>query len=164
MAFDGNATIDGGHDLSINADSTASINLAKAVGSSAPLRSLNLASAAAVEALESLTIDGTGGSGPGLRFGFAVDNINMTAAGSSISNAAQDGILFAGASTDSTLANFTVTNSGGNGITMAGGDYANTTIRDVVVTTSGAAAVSMSDDGHGLYANNATGLLSLIVV
>ena len=104
VAFDGNATIDGGHDLSINADSTASINLAKAVGSSAPLRSLNLASAAAVEALESLTIDGTGGSGPGLRFGFAVDNINMTAAGSSISNAAQDGILFAGASTDSTLA------------------------------------------------------------
>ena len=157
VAFDGNATIDGGHDLTINAASTASINLAKAVGSSAPLRSLNLASAAAVEALESLTIDGTGGSGPGLRFGFAVDNINMTAAGSSISNAAQDGILFAGSSTDSTLANFTVTNSGGNGITMAGGDYANTTIRDVVVTTSGAAAVSMSDDGHGLYANNATG-------
>ena len=71
----------------------------------------------------------------------------MTAAGSSISNAAQDGILFAGSSTDSTLANFTVTNSGGNGITMAGGDYANTTIRDVVVKTS---------DGHGLYANNAT--------
>ena len=157
VAFDNNATIDGRHDLSINADSTASINLAKAVGSSAPLQSLNLASAAAVEALESLTIDGTGGSGPGLRFGLAVDNINMTAAGSSISNAAQDGILFAGASTDSTLANFTVTNSGGNGITMAGGDYANTTIRDVVVTTSGAAAVSMSDDGHGLYANNATG-------
>ena len=150
VAFDG--TIDGRHDLSINADSTASINLAKAVGSSAPLRSLNLASASAVEALESLTIDGTGGSGPGLRFGFAVDNINMTAAGSSISNAAQDGILFAGGSANSTLANFTVTNSGGNGITMgitmAGGDYANTTIRDVVVKTS---------DGHGLYANNATG-------
>ena len=157
VEFTNNATIDGTHDLTINAASTASINLAKAVGSTAPLRSLNLASAAAVEALESLTIDGTGGSGPGLRFGFAVDNINMTAAGSSISNAAQDGILFAGASTDSTLANFTVTNSGGNGITMAGGDYANTTIRDVVVTTSGAAAVSMSDDGHGLYANNATG-------
>ena len=152
VAFEGNATIDGRHDLSINADSTASINLAKAVGSSAPLRSLNLASAAAVEALESLTIDGTGGSGPGLRFGFAVDNINMTAAGSSISNAAQDGILFAGGSANSTLANFTVTNSGGNGITMgitmAGGDYTNTTIRDVVVKTS---------DGHGLYANNATG-------
>ena len=148
VAFDGNATIDGRHDLSIHADSTASINLAKAVGSSAPLRSLNLASASAVEALESLTIDGTGGSGPGLRFGLAVDNINMTAAGSSISNAAQDGILFAGASTDSTLANFTVTNSGGNGINMAGGDYTNTTIRDAFVTTS---------DGHGLYANNATG-------
>ena len=81
----------------------------------------------------------------------------MTAAGSSISNAAQDGILFAGSSTDSTLANFTVTNSGGNGITMAGGDYTNTTIRDTAVTTSGAAAVTMSDDGHGLYANNAIG-------
>ena len=148
VAFGGNATIDGTHDLTINADSTASINLAKAIGSTAPLRSLNLASASAVEALESLTIDGTGGSGPGLRFGSTVGNINMTAAGSSISNAAQDGILFAGASTDSTLANFTITNSGGNGITMAGGDYANTTIRDTAVTTS---------DGHGLYANNATG-------
>ena len=151
------ATIDGRHDLSINADSTASINFAKAIGSTTPLRSLNLASAAAVEALELLAIDGTGGSGPGLRFGSTVGNINMTAAGSSISNAAQDGILFAGSSTDSTLANFTVTNSGGNGITMAGGDYTNTTIRDTAVTTSGAAAVTMSDDGHGLYANNAIG-------
>jgi len=155
VAFDG--TIDGRHDLSINADSTASINFAKAIGSTTPLRSLNLASAAAVEALELLAIDGTGGSGPGLRFGSTVGNINMTAAGSSISNAAQDGILFAGSSTDSTLANFTVTNSGGNGITMAGGDYTNTTIRDTAVTTSGAAAVTMSDDGHGLYANNAIG-------
>ena len=156
--FIANATIDGTHDLTINAVSTgAEVRFNKAIGSSAPLRSLNLASASAVEALESLTIDGTGGSGPGLRFGSTVGNINMTAAGSSISNAAQDGILFAGSSTASTLANFTVTNSGGNGITMAGGDYANTTIRDVVVTTSGAAAVSMSDDGHGLYANNATG-------
>ena len=147
--FVANATIDGTHDLTINADeySELKLDLAKAIGSSAPLRSLNLASAAAVEALESLTIDGTGGSGPGLRFGSTVDNINMTAAGSSISNAAQDGILFAGASTDSTLANFTITNSGDNGINMAGGDYTNTTIRDVVVKTS---------DGHGLYANNAT--------
>ncbi len=140
-------TIDGSHDLSVNTTGPANVQFNKAVGSTAPLRSLNLASAAAVEALESLTIDGTGGSGPGLRFGSTVGNINMTAAGSSISNAAQDGILFAGSSTDSTLANFTVTNSGGNGITMAGGDYANTTIRDVVVKTS---------DGHGLYANNAT--------
>ena len=88
----------------------------------------------------------------------AVDNVNMIAAGKfTITNATQDGILFAGGSTDSTLANFTVTNSGDNGITMEGGDYTNTTIRDVVVTTSGAAAVSMSDDGHGLYANNAIG-------
>ena len=150
-------TIDGSHDLSINTAALSEIGFDGAIGSSAPLRSLNLASAASVEALESLTIDGTGGSGPGLRFGSTVGNINMTAAGSSISNAAQDGILFAGGSTDSTLANFTVTNSGGNGITMEGGDYTNTTIRDVVVTTSGAAAVSMSDDGHGLYANNAIG-------
>ena len=150
-------TLDGSHDLSVDAGGV-NVRFDKAVGSTAPLRSLNLASAAAVEALESLTIDGAGGSGPGLRIGSTVGNINMTAAGSSISNAAQDGILFAGSSTDSTLANFTVTNSGGNGITMEGGDYTNTTIRDVVVTTSGAAAVSMSDDGHGLYANNAIGL------
>ena len=145
-------SLDGSHDLSIDASGTSFANgvveFAGAVGSTAPLRGLSFESAATVVALNSLAIDGTGGSGPGLRFGSTVGNINMTAAGSSISNAAQDGILFAGASTDSTLANFTITNSGGNGITMAGGDYANTTIRDVVVKTS---------DGHGLYANNATG-------
>ena len=149
-------TLDGSHDLSIEAGA-GQIDFFGALGGATPLQSLNLASASAVEALDSLSIDGTGGSGPGLRIGSTVGNINMTAAGSSISNAAQDGILFAGGSTDSTLANFTVTNSGGNGITMEGGDYTNTTIRDVVVTTSGAAAVSMSDDGHGLYANNAIG-------
>ena len=149
-------TVDGSHDLSIEAG-TGQIDFFGALGGATPLQSLNLASASAVEALDTLTIDGTGGSGPGLRFGPAVDNVNISQPESTITNAAQEGILFAGGSTDSTLANFTVTNSGGNGITMEGGDYTNTTIRDVVVTTSGAAAVSMSDDGHGLYANNAIG-------
>ena len=147
VAFDG--TIDGRHDLSINADSTASINLAKAVGSTAPLQSLNLASAASVEALESLTIDGTGGSGPGLRIGPAVDNVNISQPGSTITNAAQEGILFAGGSANSTVGGFTITNSGGRGVLAAAGSYTGSTFSNSTVTGSG---------GDGFTAFKADGL------
>ena len=64
-------SLDGSHDLSIDASGTSFANgvveFTGAVGSTAPLRSLSFESAATVVALNSLAIDGTGGSGPGLR-------------------------------------------------------------------------------------------------
>ena len=142
-------TIDGSHDLSVNATGPANVQFRKAVGSSAPLQSLNLASAAAVEALESLTIDGTGGSGSGLRIGPAVDNVNISQPGSTITNAAQEGILFAGGSANSTVGGFTITNSGGRGVLAAAGNYTGSTFSNSTVTGSG---------GDGFTAFKADGL------
>ena len=89
-----------------------------------------------------------GGSGAGLRVGPNVDNLNIAQPGSTITNAAQDGILFAGGSANSTVGGFTITNSGDNGVNLTDGDYANTTIQNAVVTTSGS---------DGVYSNNASG-------
>ena len=135
------------HDLTIEAG-TGRIDFFGALGASAPLQSLNLASAAAVQANSTLAINAVGGSGAGLRVGPNVDNVNIAQPGSTISNASQDGILFAGGSANSTVGGFTITNSGDNGINLADGDYANTTIQNAVVTTSGS---------DGFYSNNASG-------
>ena len=140
-------TVDGSHDLTIEAG-TGRVDFFNALGASAPLQSLNLASASAVQANSTLAIDAAGGSGAGLRVGPNVDNVNIAQPGSTISNASQDGILFAGGSANSTVGGFTITNSGDNGINLADGDYANTTIQNAVVTTSGS---------DGFYSNNASG-------
>jgi hypothetical protein len=141
-------TLDGSHDLSIEADS-GRIDFFGALGSSAPLRSLNLESATAVEALAPLTIDGTGGTGPGLRFGPAVGNVNISQPGSTITNAAQEGILLAGGSANTTLAGFTISNSGASGVVALAGNYSGTTFSNSTVTGSG---------GDGFTAFNADGL------
>ena len=101
-----------------------------------------------VQANSTLAIDAAGGSGAGLRVGPNVDNVNIAQLGSTISNASQEGILFAGGSANSTVGGFTITNSGDNGINLADGDYSNTTIQNAVVTTSGS---------DGVYSNNASG-------
>ena len=90
-----------------------------------------------MEALESLTIDGAGGSGPGLRIGPAVNNVNISQPGSTITNAAQEGILFAGGSANSTVGGFTITNSGGRGVLAAAGNYTGSTFSNSTVTGSG---------------------------
>ena len=139
-------TVDGSHDLTIEAG-TGRIDFFGALGASAPLQSLNLASAAAVQANSTLAIDATGGSGPGLRVGPNVDNVNIAQPGSTISNASQDGILFAGGSANQPL----VVLPSRTVVTMVNptdGDYANTTIQNAVVTTSGS---------DGFYSNNASG-------
>ena len=148
MSFGG--TVDGSHDLAIEA-STGRIDFFGALGGTSPLQSLNLASASAVQANSTLAIDAAGGSGAGLRVGPNVNNVNIAQPGSTISNANQDGILFAGGSANSTVGGFTITNSGARGINMAGGDYANTTIQNAVVTKSGS---------DGFYSNNADFLQS----
>ncbi|MGI9447500.1 MAG: right-handed parallel beta-helix repeat-containing protein, partial [Pirellulales bacterium] len=140
-------TLDGSHDLSVDAGGV-NVRFDKAVGSTAPLRSLNLASAASVEALESLTIDGTGGTGPGLRLGPAVGNVNISQPGSTISNAAQEGILLAGGSANTELAGFTISNSGASGVVALAGNYSGTTFSNSTVTGSA---------GSGFASNNAEG-------
>ena len=128
-------TVDGSHDLAIEAG-TGRVDFFGALGASAPLQSLNLASAAAVQANSTLAIDGTGGSGPGLRVGPNVDNLNIAQPGSAISNANQDGILFAGGSANSIVGGFTITNSGESGVSALSGDYTNSAFTNSTVTGS----------------------------
>jgi parallel beta-helix repeat protein len=79
----------------------------------------------------------------------------MTAEGSSISNAAQDGILFAGGSTDSTLAHFTITNSGGSGVVALAGNYTGSTFANSTVGGSGESGL-VTVNADGFTVNNNT--------
>ncbi len=142
------STVDGSHDLSIEAG-VGRIDFFGALGSTAPLQGLNLASASAVEALDTLAIDGAGGSGPGLRFGPAVDNVNISQPGSTITNAAQEGILFAGGSANSTVGGFAITNSGASGVAALTGSYTGSIFSNSTVTGS-------ANDGFAAF--NADGL------
>ena len=159
-------TVDGSHDLAIEAG-TGRIDFFGALGASAPLQNLNLASASAVQANSTLAIDATGGSGPGLRVGPNVDNLNIAQTGSTISNASQEGILFAGGSANSTVGGFTITNSGGSGISALPGDYTGSTFTDSTVTGSASSGLTatetsgfsvtnsgfMTNAGHGIHFN-----------
>jgi parallel beta-helix repeat protein len=150
--IDFGSLVDGARQLNIQ--SGGNVNLFAALGSTTPLQALNLASAAAVTALGTLAIDGTGGAAAGLRIGDGVDNVNIAQVGSTITNAALSGLLLAGNSTGSTLGGFTITNSGSHGIEAAGGDYTGTTIENSSLTASG---------GDGFHAANATGLTGTLL-
>ncbi|MFM1904021.1 MAG: hypothetical protein RLZZ440_1921, partial [Planctomycetota bacterium] len=150
--IDFGSLVDGARQLNIQ--SGGNVNLFAALGSTTPLQALNLASAAAVTALGTLAIDGTGGTGAGLRIGDGVNNVNIAQTGSTITNAAISGLLLAGNSTGSTLGGFTITNSGSHGIEAAGGDYTGTTIENSSLTASG---------GDGFHAANATGLTGTLL-
>jgi hypothetical protein len=146
-SIDFGSLVDGATQLTLQAGEN--VNLNAALGSTAPLQGLNLASAAAVTALGTIAIDGTGGSSPGLQIGADVDNVNISQPGSTISNAALSGILLAGNSTGSTLGGFTITNSGGAGISAQPGDYSATRLENNTITGSG---------GDGILANGTAGL------
>lgn len=133
----------------LNLQSTGNITFSGPLGSETPLQGLNLASAAAVTALSSLTINGTGGSSAGLTIASDVNNVNIAQPGSSITSANLSGLLLAGGSTGSTLGGFTITDSGRHGIEAAGGSYVDTTVGNSSVTTSA---------GDGFHATNASGL------
>lgn len=89
-----------------------------------------------MHANSTLAIDATGGSGAGLRVGPNVDNLNIAQPGSTITNAAQEGILFAGGSANSTVGGFTITNSGASGVSALSGDYTNSAFTNSTVTGS----------------------------
>jgi len=146
-SIDFGSLVDGARQL--NLQSGGAVNFFAALGSTTPLQGLNLASAASVTALGTVAIDGTGGTGAGLRIGGDVNNVNIAQTGSTITNAVLSGLLLAGKSTGSTLGGFTITNSGSHGIETVGGDYTGTTIANSTVTAS---------TGDGLHAANATGL------
>ena len=146
-------TVDGSHDLAIEAGS-GRIDFFGALGASAPLQSLNLASASAVQANSTLAIDGTGGSGPGVRVGPNVDNLNIAQPGSTISNASQDGILFAGGSANSTVGGFTITNSGGSGVSILSGFYGGTSAFTNLMVTGSAVDGFAATGAFGFQVTN----------
>ena len=150
--IDFGSLVDGARQLNIQ--SGGNVSFFAALGSTTPLQVLNLASAAAVTALGALAIDGTGGTGAGLRIGDGVSNVNIAQPGGTISNAALSGILLAGNTTGSTMSGFTITNSGSHGIEAAGGSYTGTTIENSSITAR---------VGDGFHAANATGLTATLL-
>ena len=150
--IDFGSLVDGARQLNIQ--SGGNVSFFAALGSTTPLQGLNLASAAAVTALGALAIDGTGGTGAGLRIGDGVSNVNIAQPGGTISNAALSGILLAGNTTGSTMSGFTITNSGSHGIEAAGGSYTGTTIENSSITAR---------VGDGFHAANATGLTATLL-
>ncbi|MDA1039889.1 MAG: right-handed parallel beta-helix repeat-containing protein, partial [Planctomycetota bacterium] len=150
--IDFGSLVDGARQLTIQSGGT--VRLFAALGSTTPLQGLNLASAAAVEALSTIAINGTGGTAAGLRIGDGVNNVNVALPGSTISNAALSGILLAGNTTGSTIGGFTIANSGSHGIEAAGGNYTGSVFVISSVTSSG---------GDGFHAANATGLTAVLL-
>ena len=148
--IDFGSTVDGARQLTIQSGGTAAFF--GALGGSTPLQGLNLASASAVTALGTLAIDGTGGSGPGLRVAAGLNNVNIAQPGSTITNANLAGIRFAGNSFNSRVGGFTITGSGGAGVELSPGIYNNTFIENNILTAGGA---------DGVYANGTIGSLTI---
>ena len=144
-------TVDGASRLDIEAGG-GRVNFFAALGSTTPLRSLNLTSASAVTALSTVAIDGTGAGSDGLLIGTSVSNVNIAQPGSTITNANLAGIRFAGQSLNSRIGGFAITGSGGAGVELNPGIYNNTFIENNVLTAGGA---------DGVYANGTIGSLTI---
>ena len=128
ISFDG--TVDGGSSLELTAG-TGAVGFFESVGSIVPLGGLRLNSADSVTATSTITLDGSSltASADGLFIGVGVNGVSFSAAGSSIQNFSNDGIVFAGGSVDSTIAGFTVADNGGDGVDVRAGDYGGTSIQ-----------------------------------
>ena len=113
-------TVDGAKNLTLSSKSSP-IAISGAVGKTTPLASLSIESASTVKADSTLAIDGSaaGAAKNGLTFAPGVNSIDMQVPGSTVLNAAQDGIVL-GQTTGSTLSGFTVKNSGVAGIRASG--------------------------------------------
>jgi parallel beta-helix repeat protein len=126
--FDG--TVDGGSSLELTAG-TGAVGFFESVGSIVPVGGLRLNSADSVTATSTITLDGSSltASFDGLFIGVGVNGVSFSAAGSSIQNFGNDGIVFAGGSVDSTITGFTVVDNGGDGVDVRAGDYGGTSIQ-----------------------------------
>jgi hypothetical protein len=132
------STLDGAKKLYLTAG-TGAVAFKGAVGSVTPLAGLILISASSTTADFSIKLaraaDSTADGG--LLVAAGVNNVKMTAAGSSITGFAGNGVWFLGGSTNSQLTGFTVSENSANGMTFAAGSYAGTTITGNTLSKNG---------------------------
>jgi hypothetical protein len=143
------STLDGAKKLYLAAG-TGAVAFKGAVGSVTPLAGLILISASSTTADFSIKLaraaDSTADGG--LLVAAGVNNVKMTAAGSSITGFAGNGVWFLGGSTNSQLSGFTVSENLGNGMVFGPGSYAGTTISGNAIAQNGD---FVNHIGNGIY-------------
>lgn len=140
------STLDGAK-LATFAAGTGAVSFKGAVGSTQALAGITLTSAGSTTADSSIKLAKSADSGAdGLTVAAGVNNVKMTAAGSSISGFAGNGVAFLGGSTNSQLGGFTVSGNGGNGMSFAAGSYLGTAIASNTITNNGD-AVAFTGNG-----------------
>jgi hypothetical protein len=131
------STLDGAK-LATFAAGTGAVEFKGAVGSTQALAGITLTSAGSTTADSSIKLAKAADSGTdGLTVAAGVNNVKMTAAGSSISGFAANGVAFLGGSTNSQLGGFTVSGNAGNGLRFASGSYLGTTIANNTISNNG---------------------------
>jgi hypothetical protein len=131
------STLDGAKRVTLAAG-TGAVEFKSAVGSVTPLAGLILSSASSTTADFSIKLAKAADSGlDGLTVAAGVNNVQMTAAGSSITGFAGNGITFLGGSTNSQLSGFTVSENSANGMVFGSGSYTGTTITGNTLSKNG---------------------------
>ena len=120
-----------------------------------------------------ITLDGTaaGTGANGLTIGNGVNTIGINGLQLTIQNFQQNGILFAGGSTGSTLRGLTLRVNGQNGIQLAGGTYTGTAIMGSAISDNAKAGIAVlagapglalggtvAGDGNNIYGNTTNGI------
>ena len=120
-----------------------------------------------------ITLDGTaaGTDANGLTIGNGVNTIGINGLQLTIQNFQQNGILFAGGSTGSTLRGLTLRVNGQNGIQLAGGTYTGTAIMGSAISDNAKAGIAVlagapglalggtvAGDGNNIYGNTTNGI------
>jgi len=138
-------TLDGAKQVTLAAG-TGKIFFEAAVGSTTPLAGLTLTSAASTTATSTVKLAKAADSGQdGFTIAAGVNNVTMTASGSSVTGFARDGISFLGGSTQSFLSGFTVSGNGSNGMNFAAGDYVGTTLTANTIRDNGDTTAHVGD-------------------
>ncbi len=138
-------TLDGAKRATLAAG-TGSIFFKAAVGSTTPLAGLTLTSAASTTASSTVKLAKAADSAQdGFTIAAGVNNVTMTASGSSVAGFARDGISFLGGSTNSFLSGFTVSGNGSNGMNFAAGSYTGTTLTANTIRDNGDKTAHVGD-------------------
>lgn len=120
-----------------------------------------------------ITIDGSGAgaSGNGLIIGAGVNTIGLSGIVLTIQNFAENGLSFAGGSTNTTIDGLSLRLNGYNGIQFNGGTYTGTVVRNTQISDNGRAGIvtaaaapgltiggTLANQGNNIYGNGTHGI------
>ena len=120
-----------------------------------------------------ITLDGgqAAAGSSGLTIGSGVNTIGLSGIVLTVQNFPQNGLVFAGPSTGTTVSGLTVRSNGVNGIQLAGGSYTGTTIRGSAISDSVRAGIitlaaapgltvggTIAGQGTNIYGNGTNGI------